>query len=120
MKHSEKLAAIGELADALFNDPSLTPEQEDEYIIKLEDIALPIKKRAIESFEKNARKGIEERVRNKWIDKSCAMIKKYKPKFKDQKFEEPVLGTQEAFSGLTFDLEPKPVSVPADQTGGKK
>ncbi|MCB1152114.1 tetratricopeptide repeat protein [bacterium] len=105
-----------EFSESLFTAPvpdGLTPEQEDEYIIKLEDIAFPIKEKAAEAFQKNVDKGRAERVRNKWIDQSWAMAKLYDPKIEEDKFEEPVFDGQVAFAGAKFALEPKAKAAPA-------
>ncbi|MBZ0273632.1 tetratricopeptide repeat protein [bacterium] len=99
-----------EFSESLFQAPvpeDISPEQQDEYIIQLEDIAFPIKQRAQEAFKKNIEKGEQERVRNEWIDKSVQMYRLYDPNFQDQKFETPAVGAPIAFSGATFDLESK-------------
>lgn len=111
-----------EFSESLFKAPipeGLSPEQEDEYVIKLEDIAFPIKAKAQEAFEKNVEKGNAERVRNKWIDQSAAMLPFYKSKVAALKFEEAVFGTSPSYAGGVFNTEtmPMPTSPPP---GGAK
>lgn len=109
-----------EFSESLFKAPvpdGLSPEQEDEYIIKLEDIAFPIKTKAQEAFEKNVEKGNLERVHNQWIDASAEMLPFYKSKVTADKFEEPVFGSVPSFSGAEFLTEPK--SAPPAAGGAK-
>ncbi|MCZ7585314.1 MAG: hypothetical protein M5R36_19360 [Deltaproteobacteria bacterium] len=82
-------------------------------MIKLEDIAFPIKAKAMEAFEKNVQKGLEENVRNSWVDASARMLKLYKPTFVDKKFGDASLMTKESFSGASFILE-----TPSPPAGG--
>jgi len=90
-------------AQALFSAPvpeDLTPEEQDIYIVKLEDMAFPIESKAIEAFEKNVEKATEARYRNEWIDKTYDELSSYKPDLVETKFERAVAGESE----ILFDF----------------
>lgn len=86
-----KIGMINKIfADALFNAPvpeGLTPEEEDIYIVSLEDKAFPIQNRAIEAFEANLNRAASFRYRNEWVDMTYEELKKFKPDLVEQKFE---------------------------------
>ncbi len=71
-----------EFSRSLFTAPvpeGLSPEQEDQYITKLEEIAFPIEQKAKDTFMQNVQKGNQERARNKWIDMSSTCSTSTKP-----------------------------------------
>lgn len=79
-----------DLAETLFTAPlpeELTPEEQDIYIVKLEEMAFPLKEKSISAFELNIDKGAAEKTRNKWIDMSYDEIKSYKPEITEAKYE---------------------------------
>jgi len=79
-----------EFAETLFSAPvpaDLTPEQQDLYIVKLEEMAFPLKNKAIQAFQTNIDKGASSKIRNKWIDMSYDEIKIYKPEIEEEKYE---------------------------------
>jgi TolA-binding protein len=82
----------------------LPPEQQDEYMFKLEEIAFPIKNRALEAFKQNVQKGINERLVNEWIVKSYLELKKLEPQTVEPKFEKALGG--EAPSLAQADIDP--------------
>jgi len=91
----------------------LPQEQQDEYIFKLEEIAFPIKNRALEAFKQNVTKGINERLINEWIVKSYQELKKLEPATKEPKFELVNGGDSPAF--VISDIEtswPEPAPPP--------
>ena len=79
-----------DFADALFSAPipeELNAEQQDVYIVKLEEMGFPLKQKSIDAFETNISKGKEEKTRNKWIDLSYDELKSYKPEITEAKYE---------------------------------
>ena len=87
-----------DFADSLFHAPvpaGLNPQEQDAYIVSLEDKAFPVESRAIEAFTTNVQKAAQFRYRNDWIDKSYDELRKYKPESKDQMFEIPSPGVSE-------------------------
>jgi TolA-binding protein len=111
-----------EFSQALFTAPipdGLSPEQEDQYITKLEEIAFPIKQKAIDAFLENVKKGNQERIRNEWIDMSSNMLNFYETNNPDKKWEAPHVTDGVAFSGVEFDLTMKKTQA-ASSAGAKK
>jgi TolA-binding protein len=87
-----------EFADSLFHAPvpeGLTPEEEDAYVVSLEDKAFPVESRAIEAFTTNVQKAAQFRYRNEWIDLSYDELRKYKPEDKETRFEIPSPGVSD-------------------------
>ncbi len=115
-----------DFSDALLNAPApedLPPEQQDEYIFKLEEIAFPIKNRALEAFKQNVNKGINERQVNEWIVKSYEELKVLEPQTAEPKFEMVIDVDSPAFTLAPVDLKlpTVPTAAPAaDQPGGSK
>jgi len=71
-----------EFADALFQAPQpkdLKPEEQDEYTVKLEDMAFPIKSRAIEAFKTCIDQAATKGVWNEWVEKATDEYKIIKP-----------------------------------------
>ena len=110
-----------DFSDALLNAPvpeDLEPEQQDEYIFKLEEIAFPIKNRALEAFKQNVNKGINERQVNEWIIKSYVQLKKLEPQAEEPKFESVTSAESPAFAVAPIDLSPpKLPTAPAAAEG---
>jgi TolA-binding protein len=104
----------------------LPPEQQDEYIFKLEEIAFPIKNRALEAFKQNVAKGVSERVVNEWIVKSYLELKKLEPQAVEPKFEKTTASDVPALATAGVDptlpaapVAPPPTTPGADAKGGK-
>jgi len=90
-----------DFAEALFSAPipdDLPPEQQDLYIVRLEELAFPLKKKSINAFEANIDKGKAEKKRNKWLDFSYDELKTYKPEIVEAKYE---LYTSEAAASMS-------------------
>jgi TolA-binding protein len=113
-------------SDALLTAPvpdDLPLEQQDEYIFKLEEIAFPIKNRALEAFKQNVNKGVNERLINEWIVKSYQELVKLEPQTQEPKFEMPTSVDVPAFALAPLDSNmPAAVAPPAaaPTTGGAK
>jgi len=108
-----------EFSEALLTAPvpeDLDPEMQDEYVFKLEEIAFPIKNRALEAFKQNVQKGIDERLINDWIVQSYLQLKKLEPATVEPKFEVPDVAERPAFAMADLDGEipamPAPPTVP--------
>jgi len=111
-----------EFSDALLTAPipeGLSQEQADEYMFKLEEIAFPIKNRALEAFKQNVKKGIDERLINKWIIASFVELKKIEPNAVEPKFEEVTASDTSAMALPDLDptLPKPPSTVPTTPTG---
>lgn len=115
-----------DFSDALLNAPvpeDLPPEQQDEYVFKLEEIAFPIKNRALEAFKQNFQKGINERAINEWIIKSYGELKRLEPTTAEPKFEVTSAVETPAFALAPLDttlpdVAPPPVAATPAAPGG--
>jgi TolA-binding protein len=110
-----------EFADTLFSAPipeELAPEEQDVYIVKLEEMAFPLKKKSIDAFETNINKGAAEKLRNEWIDLSYDELKSYKPEIVEEKYELYLFDTAAGISMPDFGTtvqSPPPVEPVADE-----
>lgn len=101
-----------EFSEALLTAPvpeDLPMEMQDEYIFKLEEIAFPIKNRALEAFKQNVQKGIDERQINDWIVQSYLQLKKLEPQTVEPKFEVPGATERPAFALAALDAQIPPM-----------
>ncbi|NLH49866.1 MAG: tetratricopeptide repeat protein [Myxococcales bacterium] len=108
-----------DFAEALLNAPTpkdLPQEQQDEYLFKLEEIAFPVKNRALEAYKQNVQKGINERLINEWIVKSFLELKKLEPETKEPKFEKVTGRETPSFAFADIDLTLPVIQTPAPTT----
>ena len=95
----------------------LPQDKVDEYMFKLEELAFPIKNRALEAFKQNVQKGINERLINEWIVKSYIELKRLQPQTLEPKFEKSVIN--EAPSLALTGIDPTlPAAAPLPPAGG--
>ncbi len=127
-----------DFSDALLSAPApkdLPAELRDEYMFKLEELAYPIKNRALEAYKQNVQKGINERLINEWIVKSYIELKKLEPNTPEPKFEQSTINDMPSMSFADIDttlpeLAPQPTAPgapgaaapasPAPPAGGNK
>ncbi|MDP8257620.1 MAG: tetratricopeptide repeat protein, partial [Candidatus Alcyoniella australis] len=92
-----------EFADTLYGAPipeGLSPEEEDQYVVILEDQAAPVEQKAEEAFRLNVDKGKQARFRNEWIDKSYDMMVRYDFGIVQEKYEQ--FGLVDAQTPLSY------------------
>lgn len=104
--------------------PELDETQQEEYIFQLEEIAFPVKARAMEAFKQNIEKGIKEHKVNEWISASYDELKKIEPTAVEPKIEMLTNTYSPAFA--VYGINPKlpsapasPAVAPVGSTGGK-
>jgi hypothetical protein len=101
-------------ADMLLQAPmpsEMNEEQQEEYIYQLEEIAFPVKARALEAFKQNIEKGIKEHRVNEWITASYDELKKIEPDAVEPKIE--MLSSTSAPAFAVTGINPKLPAAPA-------